>query len=546
MQRSAIDRTGQVVAGQYQITGSLSVGTLATVYAAASVTTGVPFAIKILHDEVLERGSLHERFQREHVICARLQSSQCLQILEFGTLESGVPFQVMEYVPGESLAEILDREERLPMNRALVLFSRVLEALVACGDAGIIHRDIKPENLLIVRDQQGVERVKLIGFGIAKLIGQAAEGHDRLTSVGLVLGTPHYIAPEWVSSDNVDSRSDLYSATVMLFEMLTSAPPFLHEDKREIMKMHLQSPPPRLADRVPGETFVEELEELIQIGLAKDPAGRFPDAREYLNRVAGLNARAGITGGAAAIPAVSSPVVPSPDVLTNAAVARPAVVQPIQPGAYVQGQSPVVATAPPRASTTEVPHLNSRTGTSKMWMFGGGVVAILLALLAVVFGRSSSDEDTTSAGAGSALDATAVTVDAAAPVTPDNVGVAPIKTVPVSAHPVTDNEIAKVTRLWTKGRLKVTGFVVGPQDSIANGACRYGQADSIDILLCSESLDPVSSPKKMKRPAAGTSPVRWRARIKRAGLHLRVEDVRGKSSKKRRRKIENIFRKMTK
>ncbi|MBL4632838.1 MAG: serine/threonine protein kinase, partial [Kofleriaceae bacterium] len=391
MQRSAIDRAGQVVAGRYQITGSLSVGAMATVYSAASVTTGAPFAIKILHDEVLERGSLHERFQREHLVCSRLQSSQCLQILEFGTLESGVPFQVMEYVPGESLAEILDREERLPMNRALVLFSRVLEALVACGDAGIIHRDIKPENVLIVRDQQGVERVKLIGFGIAKLIGQAAEGHDRLTSVGLVLGTPHYIAPEWVSSDNVDSRSDLYSATVMLFEMLTSAPPFLHEDKREIMKMHLQSPPPRLADRVPGEVFLEELEELIQIGLAKDPAARFPNAREYLNRVAGLNSRAGIVGGAAASPVVSSSAIASPAV-SSSAIASPAMGQPMPPQAYAQGQSPVVATAPPRAITTEVPAIDSRSKTSPMWIFGGVFVAMLLGLLAVVVGSSSSDE----------------------------------------------------------------------------------------------------------------------------------------------------------
>ncbi|MBL4634342.1 MAG: hypothetical protein JKY56_10745 [Kofleriaceae bacterium] len=181
-----------------------------------------------------------------------------------------------------------------------------------------------------------------------------------------------------------------------------------------------------------------------------------------------------------------------------------------------------------------------------MWIFGGVFVAMLLGLLAVVVGSSSSDEDTTNSGTVPAFDASVVGADAAAPVTPDKVDPPPIGAVPVSAQPVTDNEIAKVTRLWTKGKLKITGFVVGPQDDIANGACRYGQADSINILLCSESLDPVSSPKKMKRPAAGTSPLRWRSRIKRVGLHLRVEDVRGKSNKKRRRKIENIFRKMAK
>lgn len=534
MERSAIDRTGQSVANRYQIQGILSEGSLATVYSANAIASGETVAIKILNDEVIERGSYFERFEREHLVCSRMQSPLCLRMLEFGSLESGVPFQVMEYVPGESLADILDRQERLPVDHALVLFSKVLEALMSCSDAGIIHRDVKPENFLVFLDAQGVERVKLIGFGIAKLIGQAAKGHDRLTSIGLVLGTPHYIAPEWVSSDNVDARADLYSATVMLFEMLTSAPPFLHEDKREIMTMHLRDAPPSLAARVPGEFFAPQLEALIVKGLAKMPKDRFAGAREYLSVLAMLNPALGIVGPS--IPGQSVPMAEGQSGGQNFGHYPNAAVPP--------GPGPTTAApflSPPEHTTATFPQAKRKS--PKMMILGGVLAASVLGLVAVVVLNSSSSEDATPAEA-KVVDAGGLAEKPDTPVVPDKVE-PPEPPETVSKLPISDKQVAKVTRLWTKGRMKVSGFTVGPQDKIANGACRYGQVDSINILLCSASLDPVASSKKMKRSAAGSSRLQWRARILRSGLYLRVEVVKGKANKKRRRKIENIFRKMS-
>ncbi len=502
-----------LINNRYQLGALMGSGSMANVFAAVDVTNQTQVAVKMLKDTVLERSSFFERYKREHLICSKIHSERCIQIYEFGALEDGLPFQVMELVAGQSLANLLDTEERLETTRALWFFSQLLEALQVCADAGVIHRDVKPENILIYRSNDGVERLKLIDFGIAKLIGEAAVGHDKLTSIGLILGTPHYIAPEWVTSDKVDNRADLYSASILLYEMLTSAPPFLHEDKRELMKMHLRDLPPPLAERVPG-AFSQELELLVQKGLAKKPDERFSSAGEFLSAVT-------LLGQPAAVPEYENTAVVNFDPMTPRVA--PVVDYASAPVAQMDTPSTFVGSPVERWKPTKA-----------QWIGGGVVLLVAIVLLALLAGGSSSTD--TAAGTQSVADAGKTDTTPAEEVVPEKPDPPP-----ATVKPVSDEKIAAVTDFLESKGLQVSGFSQPMGDARANGACRPGRAKMLSLLLCDAATDPVGGAGKMSRELAGKA-VRWRGRIRRKGMNLRVQDAKGKKAKRLRRKIEKVFK----
>ncbi len=508
MEAAPPDRTGQVLVDRYQITGVLGSGAMADVYEALDQHSNIAVAVKLLNEDVRDRSAYHDRFEREALITAKFRHPTCIRILDFGNTADGLPFQVMEVVRGEQLADILDAEERLQPARALHIFKQLLYALAECGNAGVIHRDIKPENLLIYHNEGQSDAVKLIDFGIAKLIGEAAVGHEKLTSVGLILGTPHYIAPEWMTSDNVDCRADLYSATILLFEMLTSAPPFLSEDRKALMKMHLNDEPPTLRERIPNEKFSDELEAMVRKGLAKDPDDRFADAREYLQALNALG--------------VGEVAAPQP----HAATLAPASVGHLNVPGHPRMQ------AMPRGTTSRrfSPVLLGAIALLAL----GGVVA--LALVDRGEGASDSSDGGAAVVVKGDASATAPAPDATVEDGPD--------TNPVPAVPITDEQVAEVTATWSDAGLKVTGFESDFDDELANGSCRYGKVDELRVIVCLAAHDPMKS-KSVNRSAPNEdTPRRWRARIARGDYHARVQDVgRNKKRKKLRRKIESLFKK---
>jgi len=511
MEAAPPDRTGQVLVERYQITGVLGSGAMADVYEALDRHSNIAVAVKLLNEDVRDRSAYHDRFEREALITAKFRHPTCIRILDFGNTADGLPFQVMEVVRGQQLADILDAEERLPPARALHIFKQLLYALAECGDAGVIHRDIKPENLLIYQNEGQTDAVKLIDFGIAKLIGDAAVGHEKLTSVGLILGTPHYIAPEWVTSDDVDCRADLYSATILLFEMLTSAPPFLSEDRKALMKMHLNDEPPTLRERIPHENFSDALEAMVRKGLAKEPEDRFADAREYLKALDAL-------GG-------DELVAPQPHVATLA----PASVGHLSP------RRPNMQGAMPRAT--------SRRRFSPLLLGGIGLVALGAVVALALVDRGQGVTEASDAGGAlvaapdDAGTATGKSLDAAVADEPD--------VPPVPVVPITDAAVAEVTTTFSDAGFAITGFESDFDDDLANGACRIGKVDELRVIVCLAAHDPVKSGKSLNRKAPGEESARkWRSRIARGEYHLRVQDVgRNKKRKKLRRKIESLFKK---
>jgi serine/threonine-protein kinase len=516
MSEGVLDRTGETMADRYQITGPLGDGAMASVYKGIDLRTQTDVAIKILKDEVKDRSSFRDRFEREVLITSKVNHATCIHKLDFGERDDGLPYQVMEFVPGRSLADLLDETEMLDPARAMHIFSQLLEALTVCSDAGIIHRDVKPENILIFDRDGQRDCLKLIDFGIAKLIGEAAEGYEKLTSVGLILGTPHYIAPEWVTSEDVDPRADLYSASILLFEMLTSAPPFLSEDRRELMKKHLREPPPTLRDRAPSGNFSPELEAMVAKGLEKDPDKRFNDARAYMDALRAL------PGGA-----------PGP------AQAAQGIVANLPPVGFVAEQGgqamaePLADTGPRALTLPPVPRRRINP-----LMIGGGV-ALVAGLVVVLSMLDGGDEPVATEGdAGAEV---AVAIDAGVVEAP------PDAKPPIKVVPITDEQIAPALAAWKEAEMEATDFSQKPDDELANGACRAGEIESLHVLLCVAEFDPVSSRKPMRRAIEkdGKS-YKWRSRIKRGDIHLRVETAKRKKKKKIYRRIEKVFKELPK
>lgn len=521
MDEAPPDRTGQLIGGRYRVTAPLGAGAMADVYQAVDETTQNAVAVKLLKEEIRDRSTYHDRFEREVLITSKLSHPTCIRILDFGSTGDGLPYQIMELVPGRPLADVLDACESMSPARALHILKQLLHALAACGDAGIIHRDLKPENILLYESNGDPDCVKLIDFGIAKLIGEAAIGHEKLTSVGLILGTPHYIAPEWITKDDVDGRADLYSATIMLYEMLTSAPPFLSEDRRALMKMHLRQRPPTLKERMPGGDFSDGLEAMVRTGLAKEPADRFRDARTYLSALKALSGE---------ILSNEELKVPSRDPTAN----QPHVAK-LAPGP-AGGHLPVATTA--LRNPTAQPGgtaLKRRVPPLAIAAVLIGVVALL-----VVVAKLEGKGGARGKGVGTAApsgDADPMSgQDTGSPDKPDESDNTP----PKEIEPMRDAELAIATDAFREAGMEVIDFDKDLQDEHANGACRYGKVDGVGVLVCTFDGDPIKTHKAIRRKV-GNESIRWRSRIRRGQLHLRVEDV-GKKDKRTRRKIESLFK----
>jgi eukaryotic-like serine/threonine-protein kinase len=278
---------GQIIDGRYRLTSLVGRGGMGAVFLAEHVTIRRPVAVKLLVPSLAGIPELARRFQREAFAIGRIDHPNCVSVMDFGRLENGSLYLVMEYLPGRSLAEAIEEEEELSPRRSLHIIRHVLRGLGHAHQAGIVHRDVKPENVILIEHDGVPDFAKILDFGIARVVGQTPpdmmeEGEERLTQAGIAFGTPAYLSPEQAIGDPVDQRADLYSATVMLFEMMTGRPPFYSSDKLELLGMHATRPPPRLRDIKPDLEVPPLLDELIATGLAKSPAGRFVDADEYI------------------------------------------------------------------------------------------------------------------------------------------------------------------------------------------------------------------------------------------------------------------------
>jgi eukaryotic-like serine/threonine-protein kinase len=264
----------------YRIISLLGEGGMGAVYLAEHPFMGRKAAIKVLRRELAEDRGLVERFMNEARAANAIRHPNIIDIIDVGQLPSGIPYLMMEFLDGESLAARIAREGRMTVADAADVARQTASALFAAHGKGIVHRDLKPDNLYLVTDEaQPVGRVKVLDFGIAKLRGDLS-GSGAATQVGSLMGTPPYMSPEQCRgiSDLIDHRTDVYALGIILYEMLTGAPPFVSEGWGDVVLMHLSQPPPPL--RALNAEVSLEVEAVIGKALAKKPEQRWGSMAE--------------------------------------------------------------------------------------------------------------------------------------------------------------------------------------------------------------------------------------------------------------------------
>lgn len=279
---------GQTLVGRYRVLARIGEGGMGSVYKVEHVRMGKVMALKLMRGEFTSDTVAVERFVSEAKIVSRLTHVHTISVFDFGELEDGSLFLAMEYVPGEDLAGLLERERRLPWRRAAAVVSQVLRSLAEAHDAGVVHRDVKPGNVMLLRSREGEDFAKVLDFGIAKLAEKrAGEGKPR-TGSGEFVGTPNYMAPEQCQGKETGPAADLYATGAMLFELVTGQIPFDGPTPVSILMKHVQQPPPRPSESAPEAGIPDALDEVILRALAKEPQDRWQSADEM--RVALENA----------------------------------------------------------------------------------------------------------------------------------------------------------------------------------------------------------------------------------------------------------------
>jgi hypothetical protein len=274
--------------GRLRIVRLVGEGGMGSVYEAEHETLPQRFAVKILRADIERDARFVERFRREAIAASRVDHPNIVRITDFGRLDSGEHYLVMEFIEGELLDSMIRRSAPIGLSRAVPILIQVADALDAAHEADVVHRDLKPENVLLYTLRGQPDVVKVFDFGIAKM--RSAAVSSRLTMQGQIFGTAEYVSPEQASDKEVDGRSDLYSLGVLAFEVTTGSPPF-EGPGADVLVAHLQRPAPPPSSRVPGGAIPAAFDAIVLRCLAKKPADRYQTAAEVrrdLVRVRGL------------------------------------------------------------------------------------------------------------------------------------------------------------------------------------------------------------------------------------------------------------------
>ncbi len=280
---------GSVIAETYKILEFIGQGGMGQVFKVEHIVLAKIQAMKILRQEQVSP-EVSQRFRTEAQAIARVDHPNIIKIFDMSQTASGLPFYTMEFLSGESLAERLDDVELIPVPEALLIFEQVCNGLGYAHDRGIIHRDIKPGNIMILHGGDPKRpQVKIVDFGIAKLLSYDTNVGQGLTRPGEVFGSPLYMSPEQAVGQKVDYRTDMYSLGVTMFQILTGRPPLLGKSAIETVALHQSAPPPALKDVAPDIAFPPDLELIVRRLLSKDPEERylsFYDVAEQLKTLA--------------------------------------------------------------------------------------------------------------------------------------------------------------------------------------------------------------------------------------------------------------------
>jgi serine/threonine-protein kinase len=408
------------LSGRYLIERLIGEGGMGAVYQAEHTHMRKRLAVKVLHPEMSRMSEVVARFEREAMAAAHIEHPNVAAATDFGKLDDGSFFLVLEYVEGKSLRDA-QHDGRLELGRALHITRQIASALSRAHALGIVHRDLKPENVMLVTRDTDTDFVKVLDFGIAKVPVGALGGGDgagkppgqALTQLGMVYGTPEYMAPEQALGQDVDLRADLYALGVMMFEMITGKRPYEHESKVTLLGMHVTAPIPSMAERAPDANVPPEVDAIVARLLSKEATARFADAKELVDAIdAATSALAARGRIAEPLPPMSMGFGPPRPSLASASGPRSALAlgptglaQPVSvPGSLLRSPFGALAGIGARLPVWMTPRV--------LVLAGGASLILLLVIIVATTGSHAGDGRATSASAN------ASGVESAAPVPP--------------------------------------------------------------------------------------------------------------------------------
>ena len=275
------DYIGKTVASKYRVEQMIGEGGMGKVYKATQLALDKPVVLKVLRQALLSDERTVQRFQREAKAASRLNHPNSISVLDFGQSDDGALYIAMEYVQGKDLHQILSREWPLPESRVIRVMSQVLSALADAHSAGVIHRDLKPENIMVEQRRGEADFVKVLDFGIAKIVDGSADDGPALTRAGFVCGTPEYMSPEQARGATLDHRSDLYAVGVIIYQLCSGLLPFDSDSAVGFATKHLTEVPPPPTKRRPEAKISPAMERLIMKALSKNPDDRPQTAEQF-------------------------------------------------------------------------------------------------------------------------------------------------------------------------------------------------------------------------------------------------------------------------
>ncbi|MEO7109629.1 MAG: protein kinase [Polyangiaceae bacterium] len=340
---------GEMFEEKYRVERMIGAGGMGVVAEATHLGLGRRVAIKFMRAESRSNPEGAVRFLREARACANLSSDHVVRVFDNGMSKSGEPYLVMELLRGEDLAELLERETMVEPGRAVRWVLEACDAIAEAHELGVVHRDLKPANLFLAEGKGGEKKIKVLDFGISKLIGEGSFG--GLTSQSAMLGSPRYMSPEQTrSSARADARTDIWALGVVLFELMSGTTPFDAENAVGLAAAIMTQPAPRLRERRPDAP--PALEKIVMRCLEKNPEDRFDSIASLMNALASYATRATLPP-----PSKRSLLVPALAGLA-AAVAFIVLVLHFKPTHAVDAaQLPAVAQSPEAPTPTAAPSM---------------------------------------------------------------------------------------------------------------------------------------------------------------------------------------------
>lgn len=271
---SSVD--GIDIAERFETLSIIGRGGMGTVYKVRDKTLDQIFALKVLRPELAGDRESVQRFKQEIEAAHKLSHPNLVNVYDYGISKDGAPYFVMDFVNGESLAEIMSNEMNMNFRRIISLLAQVCDALKHAHENGVIHRDLKPSNILVTTTGDfGTELVKLVDFGIAKILPPPGKDTASLTKTAEIFGSPAYMSPEQCKGERVDHRGDIYSLGCVMFEMLIGQPPFVRENPVKTILAHIYDTPPPVAPKIISLENRHDIEAVLNACLAKEPSERY-------------------------------------------------------------------------------------------------------------------------------------------------------------------------------------------------------------------------------------------------------------------------------